>query len=570
MTEQLNIPPGSAFQLAEWHIDPQSGRINTHDSEAKLEPKVMAVLVCLAQNAGQVISREQLEAEVWSDMVVGYDSLASTIIKLRKAFGDDSKNPHIIETVPKKGYRLIAEVRLIDDHQQAPLAEHPVNRRISDVEVHRSQLPYLFFGSVVLVALSIILWMNKGSDTLNIDAISQQVIQRPSLAVLPFKNFSNDPEQDYFSDGMTADLITDLSKLSGLSVIARNSVFAYKNSDIDVRKVGEELGVHYIVEGSVQKVADTVRISARLIDSRTGFNVWAERFDGELKNVFKLQDEVTNKIVAALEIKLTERERLQLAREYTDSIEAYDHFLHGWQLFWNLSRDSNLIAREYYLKAIELDGNFARAYSNLALTYAYEYINGWSEAPGLAIENAKHYAEKALSLDDSLPQIHWVMGLIETFGKNYQHAMQEARRSIELDPNFADGYGLLATVLNYAGQTRDALEVMDKAMQLNPRHSFIYKVIRGEIHFNLHEYDKAIEYFNLALERNPVAEEPRLWLAAAYAHQNRLGDARWELEQINNTDDELSIDYFDQVIPLKDPVQRKHLIDGLYKAGLNM
>ena len=570
MTEQLNIPPGSAFQLAEWHVDPQSGRIHTRDSEAKLEPKVMAVLVCLAQSAGQVISREQLEAEVWTDMVVGYDSLASTIIKLRKAFGDDSKNPHIIETVPKKGYRLIAEVCPADKHKEASLDQQPVNRRISDVEVHRAQPLYLLIGSVVLVALSIILWMNKGTDTLNIDVISQHAIKRPSLAVLPFKNISNDPEQDYFSDGMTADLITDLSKLSGLSVIARNSVFAYKNSDIDVRKVGNELGAHYIVEGSVQKMADALRISARLIDARTGFNIWAERFDGELKNVFKLQDEVTNKIVSALEIKLTERERLQLAHEYTDSIEAYDHFLHGWQFFWNLSRDSNLNAREDYLKAIELDGNFARAYSNLALTYAYEYINGWSEAPEESIEKARQYAQMAVSLDDNLPQVHWVMGITETFGKNYQLAMQEARRSIELAPNFADGYGLLATVLNYAGQTRDALEMMDKAMQLNPRHPFIYKVIRGEIHFNLREYDKAIEYFNLALERNPVAEEPRLWLAAAYAHQNRLDDARWELEQINNTDDELSIDYFDQVIPLKDPTQRKHLIDGLYKAGLNM
>ena len=570
MTEQLNIPPGSAFQLAEWQIDPQSGRIHTHDSEAKLEPKVMAVLVCLAQNAGQVISREQLEAEVWTDMVVGYDSLASTIIKLRKAFGDDSKNPHIIETLPKKGYRLIAEVHPVDDHQSAMRAEHPVNRRTSDVEVHKSQPPYLIILSVVLVALSIILWINKGTDTLNIDVVSQQAIKRPSLAVLPFKNISNDPEQDYFSDGMTADLITDLSKLSGLSVIARNSVFAYKNSDIDVRKVGEELGADYIVEGSVQKMADALRISARLIDSRTGFNVWAERFDGQLKNVFKLQDEVTDKIVTALEIKLTERERLQLNHEYTDSIEAYDHFLHGWQFFWSLSRDSNLNAREDYLKAIELDDNFARAYSNLALTYAYEYINGWSNDPEKSIDKAKQYAQKAVSLDDSLPQVHWVMGLTETFGKNYQRAMQEARRSIELDPNFADGYGLLATVLNYAGQPRDALEVMDKAMQLNPRHPFIYKVIRGEIHFNLREYDKAIEYFNLALERNPVAEEPHLWLAAAYAYQHRLDDARWELEQINHIDDELSIDYFDQVIPLKDPTQRKHLIDGLYKAGLNM
>ncbi|MDH5766796.1 MAG: tetratricopeptide repeat protein, partial [Gammaproteobacteria bacterium] len=145
----------------------------------------------------------------------------------------------------------------------------------------------------------------------------------------------------------------------------------------------------------------------------------------------------------------------------------------------------------------------------------------------------------------------------------------ESRKSIELDPNFADGYGLLATVLNYASQPEQARDVMARAIQLNPRHPFIYKIIQGEIHFNLREYDQAIEFFNQALERNPVAEEPRLWLAAAYAYQGRIDDARWELEQINGTD-EVTIEYFERVIPLKDPMQRKHLIDGLYKAGLNM
>ncbi|MEJ2179396.1 MAG: winged helix-turn-helix domain-containing tetratricopeptide repeat protein [Gammaproteobacteria bacterium] len=575
MNEIPVIDDQSPFWLEDWYIEPSAGRISRLGEEVKLEPKVMTVLVCLAQSQGKVISREELESRAWAGTIVGYDALASTIIKLRKAFGDDSKNSRIIKTVPKKGYCLIAQVRKANKAQEQGSTKSPassITHQIDPVSTtiinKTSQQPWiLVFLTVVLLAglaLGIIQFLAPFKD----EGINGAQADKPSIAVLPFKNISDDEQQEYFSDGITSDLITDLSKISGLLVIARNTVFTYKNSEVDVREVGKELGVRYVIEGNVRKAADTVRISARLINASTGYNMWADRFDGTYNNVFALQDEVTAKIVSALQVKLTENERERLAQKYTNSIEAYDNFLHGWQRYWEYSKEGNAQAREYFTKAIELDENFARAYANLALTYAYEAFAGWTDDRTFILAQANKYAQKAIELDDSLPQVHWAAGFTALVDRNYQFAVSEAEKVIALDPNYADGYGLMATTLNYAAKPKDALQYMLKAMRLNPRHPYPYKMILGEIYFNLHDYDNAIENFNLALERNPAAQEPRLWLAAAYAYTGQIEDAQWELQNIRLVNPEIAIAKIENDIPLKDPVQLKHLIDGLYKAGL--
>jgi len=575
MSENPLIDDQAPFWLEDWYVEPSTDRIARQGEEVKLEPKVMTVLVCLAQSQGKVISREELESRAWAGTIVGYDALASVIIKLRKAFGDDSKNSRIVETVPKKGYRLIGQVRAANEpsRQKTPqppaaLISHKTNPESQAIKSKTSQQPLiLVFLTVVLLAslaIGIVIFLSpyKNQD------VSEAQNGKPSIAVLPFKNISNDEQQEYFSDGITSDLITDLSKISGLLVIARNTVFTYKDSEIDVRNVGKELGVRYVIEGNVRKVADKVRISAQLIDASNGYNMWADRFDGTYDNVFDLQDEVTAKIVSALQVKLTENEREKLAQKYTNSIEAYDNFLHGWQHYWEYSKEGNAQAREYFIKAIELDGNFARAYANLALTYAYEAFAGWAEDRTITLAQANKYAKTAIELDDGLPQVHWAMGYTALVDRNYLLAVSEAEKVIALDPNYADGYGLMATTLNYAAKPKEALENMLKAMRLNPRHPYPYKMIIGEIYFNLHDYDNAIENFNKALERNPAAQEPRLWLAAAYAYTDRIDDAKWELQNIRIVDPEIAIEKIENDIPLKDPVQLKHLIDGLYKAGL--
>ncbi|MEN8133610.1 MAG: tetratricopeptide repeat protein, partial [Pseudomonadota bacterium] len=311
-----------------------------------------------------------------------------------------------------------------------------------------------------------------------------------------------------------------------------------------------------------------VRISARLIDAHSSINIWADRFDGTLENIFAFQDAVTTEIISSLEIKLTEKERTRLAQKYSNSIEAYDEFLHGWQSLWLTSREGMVQARVHLNRAIELDSRFARAYANLALTYIYDHLLGWSEDSEAALQLAHDYADRAIAIDPELPQVHWVKGFANIFRRDYQQALLHAQQAIDLDPNSADGYGLLATILNYAGKPEQADEEMRKAMQLNPRHPAIYQTIHGEIFFNMHDYASAIENFRFALEANPESEEPRLWLAAAYAHSGDIDEARWQLEQIRFSGRDLSSRHIEAVIPFKDPEQRKHFIDGLYKAGL--
>lgn len=560
MSEQLNISADNAFYVGDWRVDPTTGRIVCRDIEHKIEPKAMTVLVCLAQQQGQVVSREALEEQAWKGMVVGYDSLASAIIKLRKAFGDDSKNPSFIETVPKKGYRLICNVS--GDQQPDELSINKAAEITGNIKV-RKNIPLIAITLLTVFVAAIYLFYDVELTT------SQRPADKHIIAVLPFKNLSDDIQQDYFSDGITADLITDLSKISGLSVIARNSVFVFKNADVDIRDVKRELGADYVVEGSVRKFAKRVRISARLIDASSGINVWADRFDGELDDLFVFQDVVTGKIINSLQVTLTEKDKSRLAQKYSKSIEAYDEFLHGWQNLWLSSREGMYDARGHFLKAIELDDKFARAYANLALTYIYDHLLGWSNDDASALFNAHKYADKAIAIDPDLPQVYWVKGFADIFRRDYQQSLKHAQHAIDLDPGFADGYGLLATTLNYAGKPKEADKVMRKAMRLNPKYPAIYDVIHGEIFFNMRDYENAIKRFTAALDVNPEIEESRIWLAAAYANVGDLEEASWQLEQVRMSGRDLSLQRIENVIPFKDPDQRKLFIDSLYKAGLN-
>lgn len=548
MPEASGQSPSNSFYVGDWLVEPDALRLVRADEEIKLEPKVMQVLVYLVQHVGQVVSRQQIEDAVWQDMVVGYDSLGSTIIKLRKAFNDDPKNPAVIQTIPKKGYRIIAPISTVPDAE--PVIGHQIRNN------------KLIIATIILALLVIAGWWVIKSAIPD----SPEV---PMLAVLPFKNMSNDPQQDYFSDGITTDLITDLANIERVAVISRSSVFSYKNIDIDVRQVKKELGVDYIVEGSVRRADDKVRITARLINANNGVNLWADRFDAEYKDIFLVQDRVVDKIISSLKIRISQQEKVILAQTYTNSLEAYDLFLQGWQYFWRYTKQDNEHARELYLKATLQDTGFARAYANLAVTYAFDYMNGWSDHPEKSMQLANLYVNKALELDKESSQVQWAVGIVNTYNRNYKVAIEAAEKSIAQSPNFADAYGLLATVLNYAGRPDEASKAMEKAVKLNPRHPFIYKMIFGQIYFNLREYEIAELYFTKAIERNPTAQEVRLWLAATYAYLNNMDDAGWQLEQIRSTGASLSADYIEQFIPIEDPVLRKHLLDGLIKAGLD-
>lgn len=425
--------------------------------------------------------------------------------------------------------------------------------------------------ALIIIAVGVIAWLAlwaPGTALLSEPQTVSPLPDRPSIAVLPFTNLSNDPQQEYFSDGITNDLITELSKLSDLLVIASNSVFTYKGRAVKVQEVSQDLGVRYVLEGSVQKAGARLRINAQLIDAGSGHHLWAERFDRTLEDVFALQDEITQKIVTALSVKLTEEEHKRLAHRYTSSIEAYDYFLQALALVSLRTERENGRARTLYQRAIELDPTFARAYSGLALTYLEDFRQGWSMQPEESIEQALRLAKKAVALDDALPEAQLVLGQVYLSRKEHALAMEATRRSLALRPSYANAYVLLAAVHNYMGEPTDGLALMRKAMRLNPRATYVYFFVLGQAHYLLGEYDDALSALTVAYDRNQRYLPTRLLLAATYVRLDRLDDAGWLGDQVLADDPNFTLDRWMQTRPVADPAQLAGEVADLRKAGL--
>src|SRR5262245_41189024 len=296
---------------------------------------------------------------------------------------------------------------------------------------------------------------------------------RPSLAVLPFANLSKDPTQEYFSDGVTEDLITGLSKVSGLFVIARNSVFTYKGKPVKVREVGRDLGVRYVLEGGVQRAGSRVRITAQLVDTTTGYHIWAERYDREVNDIFALQDEVTQHIVRAMAVKLTDAEKTRPNRTPTGVPEAYDLVLRGHEERKRATREGNDEARRLFVKALDLDPDYASAYAGLSWTHLQSWQFVWS-TDRESLERARELAERAMALDSTLVDAHHLLGQVYLWRKEHDHAIAQAERAVALAPNGADGYETLAEILGWSGRPEDSIRLMRQAMRLNPRYPFFY------------------------------------------------------------------------------------------------
>ena len=322
--------PGTSepFLVADWTVDASANRLWRDGTEVRLEPKVMSVLVYLAGHPGQVVSRDELETKVWTGMVVGYDAVTNTIIKLRRALGDDPRAPRIIETISKQGYRLIADVGPTVGEGPTPDAVAPEKPAPAATAAGPRRRPLALAAGLLalllaaaFVAFYIFQLSHEGTD-----AVSSPV-QPPSIAVLPFDNPTADASQEYFSNGITEDLITDLSKVSGLLVVARESAFAYKDSAESSGRIGRELGARFLLRGSLRREGQQLRLNVRLIDTRDGRALWAERYDRQLDDIFRIQDELAAEIVSALEVKLAPEDRRRLARNHEASVEAYDRTL---------------------------------------------------------------------------------------------------------------------------------------------------------------------------------------------------------------------------------------------------
>jgi len=378
---------------------------------------------------------------------------------------------------------------------------------------------------------------------------------------------SGDPEQEYFSDGITEDLITDLSKISGLFVIARNSVFTYKGKPVKVEEVGRELGVRYVLEGSVRKAGDRVRITAQLVDANTGGHLWAERYDRDLRDIFVLQDEVTQKIVTALVVKLTEDEQERLMRKGTDSLEAYDYTLRGSDYFFRFTKEANAQAREMFERAIDLDPEYALAHSLLGLTHWMEWSFGWSRDPQ-SLDRAFELAQRATSLDDSVSVAHSLLGKVHLWKKQHGQAIAELEKTIALNPNYADGLAGLGEILYFAGRPEEAIGLIKKAMRLNPKYPVWYLHNLGHAYFLTGRYEEAIGALKRVLNRNPNFWPAHIYLAASYVELGREEEARAEAEKLLRIHPNFSLDAGGQRPPYKDRVVLERLGDSLGKAGL--
>jgi adenylate cyclase len=389
-----------------------------------------------------------------------------------------------------------------------------------------------------------------------------------SIAVLPFANMSGDAEQEYFADGISEDIITALSKLSQLFVIARNSSFTFKGKNVNVQEIGKSLGVRYVLEGSVRKSGNRVRITSQLIDATSGGHLWGERFDRDLTDIFAVQDDVTQQIVGALALNLAEGDRLRLVVEPTRNTEAYDFFLRGRELWYRLTKETNIAARNLLQRAIELDPEFASAHAHLALTHGLDYLNSWSVSPLSSIEQAEATAKRAVALDDSDPSAHWVLSLINLYTRRHDGAISEAERAIVLNPNFAEGHVTLGEALYYSGRSEEALEHFGRVMALNPYFPDVLLHFRALASFQLGRYEEAVDLLTQRLARNPVTDVSRALLAATYGHLGRFDEARAAWQEVLRVNPAYSVEYRRKVLPYKNPSDFEVFVDGLRKASL--
>jgi adenylate cyclase len=391
---------------------------------------------------------------------------------------------------------------------------------------------------------------------------------KPSIAVLPFVNMSGDPEQEYFSDGITEEIITALSKTPKLFVIARTSTFKYKNKEVDVRTVGRELGVRYVLEGSVRKAEDKVRINAQLVDAKTGNHVWAERYDRDLRDIFALQDEITMKIITALRVKLTEGEQARMYGKGTNNLEAYIKYLQGLAHLNRFNKEDNVLARKAAEQAIALDPAYAGAYVISGWTYYFDVLYRSSKSPKQSLARASQLAQKALQIDETTSAAHVILGHIYLLKREYENAIAKHEQALALDPNSARLHAHLGRTLNYAGRPEEAIQLLEKALRLDPMPDSFELYTLGIAYNMTGRYEEAIGACKKAIEVEPKNLWSHVTLATAYTLRGREEEARAELEEVLRIDPKFSLVHLAKILRYKNQADADRILNALRKAGL--
>ncbi|AEH85258.1 winged helix-turn-helix domain-containing tetratricopeptide repeat protein [Mesorhizobium opportunistum] len=498
---------GSRFAFGPFVLDPDAGTLLRNDEPVAVGYRGLKLLAAFVERPGEILAKAALMDAAWPGTAVEEGNLTVQIAQLRKLLGPASDGGEWITTVPRVGYRFTGAIEQL-------------------AGAKRKLLP---------------------------------LPDKPSIAVLPFVNLSNDPGQEAFADGLTEDLITDLSRASGLFVIARNSTFAYKGKAMDVREIARELGVRYLLEGSARRAADRVRINAQLVDAMSGEHLWAERFDRRMDDIFAVQDEVIAKIVEALLGRL----RAPPPRNRPSSLEAYDLCVRARKLI----DDTPQTAREAHLmltRAIALDPDYAEAYRWLAMNHWMGWVH-WGEPVEPNRRVALELARKAVAIDPNDAGCRWVLGNLLAYERSFEQADAEFARTFELDPNEADAWATLADIATLAGRVEEGLEHIRKAFRLNPFPANWYYLTLGQAQYAARDYEAAVE----TLRRDETYRtSSRRFLAASLAQLGRLDEARAEVELFLVSNPHFTTSHWVWTEPFRDDAMLEHFVDGFRKAGL--
>lgn len=394
--------------------------------------------------------------------------------------------------------------------------------------------------------------------------IERNLPARPSVVVLPFENLSGDSTQDFFSDGVTDDITTNLSKFHGLFVIARSSAFVYKNKSMPVQQIAQDLGIRYILRGSVRRVDHKVRSDVQLVDAIEGHNLWAEQYDRQIDDIFAVQDEITKLTVAAaaVQIEAAERERMQRIKQPT--VEAYGYVLQGQEKIFHYTKTENVQARELYEAALQHDPMYARAIAAISRTHNLDWRYSWTKSPEASLDKALELAQKAVELDESDARGHAELGFVYLYRKEHHRAVEEYERALRLNPNDADLMSDMADAFAHSGRSEEAIELLHRAMRLNPFYPDQYLWHLAGAYYNLRRYDEAID---AVLRMHNPTEGCRV-LAASYAQLGRMKEARFHADKVLQAHPNFSLERWQAVLPDKNPEETAHFVEGLRKAGL--
>jgi TolB-like protein/DNA-binding winged helix-turn-helix (wHTH) protein/predicted Zn-dependent protease len=568
---------GHIRSFGPYQLDLAQEQLRRDTQPVRLTPKAFHVLSYIVERRGQLVTKEELFRVLWADTVVGDAALTMCIQEIRKALQDDAKSPQYLETVHRRGFRFLptvtappvpsAEFRVLSQEEassqeegsqkangadslassvQSLASENQAVTLSSDQTLDTSPSQTLdarrrtlddfapaqrswpvqslvIMGLVLLIGIILLVqYLSRPTLSTQFSELGTQpapqalaLPDKPSIIILPFTNLSGDPDQDYFSDGLTEILTGDLSQISSLFVIARNSAFTYKGKAVQVQEIGREMGVRYVLESSVQRAGDLVRIAVQLIDATTGYHLWSERYDRPFTDIFAVQDEIVRQIVENLRVEVYEAELARVRRIPTNNLNAYDSLLRGLGYASRLAKETNPQARQMFEQAMALDPAYAEAYTGLGWTYYWEWIYQWNPDPR-NLERAEELARQALALNDTLPLAHGLLSRVYWQKQQPELALASAEQGVALAPNYAEAYILRARALMSVDRPAEALRDVEHAMRLNPRYPFWYPDDLAQAYYLLGRYEEAIAAHQQVLLRNPQYQFAYVFLALNY------------------------------------------------------